>query len=108
MLGSLPAWRSTPGTSLIGSVAMPTGTTWIATFLIDSLGTLVHVHARLEVVQSVAMGRFVEGTLRGSSLILWIRALSPVLRKNPNWMRSEERRVGKECVSTCRSLMWPE
>src|SRR3546814_4987871 len=75
-----------PISSLIGSVAMPTGTTWIATFLIDSLGTLVHVHARLEVVQSVAMGRFVEGTLRGSSLILWIRALSPVLRKNPNLM----------------------
>src|SRR3546814_16987584 len=23
------------------------------------------------------------------------------------WRRSEERRVGKECVSTCRSRWWP-
>src|SRR3546814_19108819 len=23
------------------------------------------------------------------------------------WARSEERRVGKECVSTCRSRWWP-
>src|SRR3546814_18245885 len=24
------------------------------------------------------------------------------------WVRSEERRVGKECVSTCRSRWWPD
>src|SRR3546814_15603621 len=27
--------------------------------------------------------------------------------KNTNWERSEERRVGKESVSTCRSRWWP-
>src|SRR3546814_12323190 len=27
--------------------------------------------------------------------------------KGDNLMRSEERRVGKECVSTCRSRWWP-
>ena len=29
------------------------------------------------------------------------------LSKNPSYVRSEERRVGKECVSTCRSRWSP-
>src|SRR3546814_13082855 len=33
----------------------------------------------------------------------WMRAER---RQAP--MRSEERRVGKECVSTCRSRLWPD
>src|SRR3546814_17561916 len=32
----------------------------------------------------------------------------PSLQIDPDWPhRSEERRVGKECVSTCRSRWWP-
>src|SRR3546814_21194845 len=29
------------------------------------------------------------------------------VRRGPHWPRSEERRVGKECVSTCRSRWSP-
>src|SRR3546814_14779075 len=32
---------------------------------------------------------------------------APAYDKDPNGSRSEERRVGKECVSTCRSRWWP-
>src|SRR3546814_17464447 len=39
------------------------------------------------------------------------RPCSPSSREKPRSMalccRSEERRVGKECVSTCRSRWWP-
>src|SRR3546814_5956727 len=38
------------------------------------------------------------------------RAHTPDTRKTPRrytMSRSEERRVGKECVSTCRSRWWP-
>src|SRR3546814_17533073 len=37
--------------------------------------------------------------------------LNPVIQSaapNPDYMRSEERRVGKECVSTCRSRWSPD
>src|SRR3546814_21053181 len=35
------------------------------------------------------------------------QALAMLLTKDPPWERSEERRVGKECVSTCRSRWSP-
>src|SRR3546814_15363974 len=31
----------------------------------------------------------------------------PPIRRRTHQLRSEERRVGKECVSTCRSRWWP-
>src|SRR3546814_16753472 len=36
-----------------------------------------------------------------------LRMLAPALRRNRGGGRSEERRVGKECVSTCRSRWSP-
>src|SRR3546814_18385217 len=38
-------------------------------------------------------------------------AIAPVGRRDPRGapeLRSEERRVGKECASTCRFRWWPE
>src|SRR3546814_8724682 len=40
----------------------------------------------------------------GSSLALWPQSKSGIV---PSRLRSEERRVGKECVSTCRSRWSP-
>src|SRR3546814_1368545 len=37
----------------------------------------------------------------------WIDATYPGVFA-PDWIRSEERRVGQECVSTCRSRWWPD
>src|SRR3546814_13476130 len=34
-------------------------------------------------------------------------AFAPFARRLDEWIRSEERRVGKECVSTCRSRWSP-
>src|SRR3546814_17700198 len=34
-------------------------------------------------------------------------ASKPLPRRSTKWVRSEERRVGKECVSTCRSRWSP-
>src|SRR3546814_16295192 len=36
-----------------------------------------------------------------------LHAVTAELRADLVWRRSEERRVGKECVSTCRSRWWP-
>src|SRR3546814_21114884 len=51
-------------------------------------------------------------TLSGINLvvtILKLRAPGMGLMKMPvfTWTRSDERREGKECVSTCRSRWWP-
>src|SRR3546814_12357183 len=37
----------------------------------------------------------------------WLSAAPDTLRLHHIPSRSEERRVGKECVSTCRSRWWP-
>src|SRR3546814_12959125 len=37
-----------------------------------------------------------------------LRLAMPAEAERPEPIRSEERRVGKECVSTCRSRWWPE
>src|SRR3546814_8409615 len=42
-----------------------------------------------------------------SALIMARRIGDPLLEKYVRWVRSEERRVGKECVSTCRSRWSP-
>src|SRR3546814_2845916 len=39
--------------------------------------------------------------------VLQQRIMGPI-GASTSWQRSEERRVGKECVSTCRSRWWPE
>src|SRR3546814_3076455 len=38
----------------------------------------------------------------------WVGADGTILRANRAELRSEERRVGKECVSTCRSRWAPD
>src|SRR3546814_18511192 len=35
-------------------------------------------------------------------------SLGGLMGAGPTWGRSEERRVGKECVRTCRSRWWPD
>src|SRR3546814_16871985 len=37
----------------------------------------------------------------------WPMARPPFSKRTPLWVRSDERRVGHECVSTCRSRGWP-
>src|SRR3546814_9007439 len=52
-------------------------------------------------VQSVSHSQFFGGVYQDA------RNFFPQFAVNPQRMRSEERRVGKECVSTCRSRWSP-
>src|SRR3546814_20235671 len=46
--------------------------------------------------------------LEGWKLVLKMPCYLPVMQNaRDRSLRSEERRVGKECVSTCRSRWWP-
>src|SRR3546814_2669254 len=47
------------------------------------------------------------GLATGVSYWVWAAAFLPALRGCMERLRSEERRVGKECVSTCRSRWSP-
>src|SRR3546814_167481 len=38
----------------------------------------------------------------------WVEREDVEVKRDPSAPRSEERRVGQECVSTCRSRWWPE
>src|SRR3546814_4443966 len=50
---------------------------------------------------------FSEAGLPEEALPFWTRAAERALKRSANYERSEERRVGKECVSTCRSRWSP-
>src|SRR3546814_3546258 len=58
------------------------------------------------ILPSLIIGRLFPHSL-GHYCVLSLRARSPVVPGAPNKTRSEERRVGKECVSTCRSRWSP-
>src|SRR3546814_13668829 len=49
--------------------------------------------------------RVLQGVLGRSAVVRGRRAALELLGRE--LLRSEERRVGKECVSTCRSWWWP-
>src|SRR3546814_19342611 len=62
----------------------------------------------------VQVGGFEEGfffplvpLMNGEATILWPLKHAQAEFQAPPWLRSEERRVGKECVSTCRSRWAP-
>src|SRR3546814_6805624 len=72
----------------------------------------------ISVLQLVPMWRFTERIVRSGLVIAWRLATSPMSTSPPlekattegvvrDPSRSEERRVGKECVSTCRSRWSP-
>src|SRR3546814_16090246 len=50
---------------------------------------------------------FITGPPARHSPVRPLRAIQPQGLHNPSYYRSEERRVGKECVSTCRSRWSP-
>src|SRR3546814_17975752 len=64
-----------------------------------------------------ANGTFLDGITKNRVASLLVAAGVPVEQRTVTvadldgadeiWMRSEERRVGKEWVSTCRSRWWP-
>src|SRR3546814_21028672 len=58
------------------------------------------------VVMSVIFVAVIVGGIIGWLLIGALLLFIPWKRTKPRG-RSEERRVGKECVSTCRSRWWP-
>src|SRR3546814_15269531 len=79
----------------------PAGLGWDGLNLVSTLGAFVLALG----IAVVAVDMF------------WPRGGRPYARRNPwnagtlEWlteMRSEERRVGKECVSRCRSRWWPD
>src|SRR3546814_11125687 len=61
----------------------------------------------LRCVGVVAAHKGQEQTFRGREVILSSGAIHSPAMLMRNGIRSEERRVGKECVSTCRSRWWP-
>src|SRR3546814_17546601 len=53
-------------------------------------------------------GIILDQWLRGNRRHLWISKSETLIEDaRRDWSRSEERRVGKECVSTCRSRWSP-
>src|SRR3546814_14119406 len=70
--------------------------------------------AEMQLVSARKKGREYSVDERGGTLYIHTNDEHPNFRvatadiKAPEaWKRSEERRVGKECVSTCRSRWWP-
>src|SRR3546814_2962891 len=81
---------------------------WSSDVCSSDLQVLIPLAAHLAPEES--RGRVVGGIMGGLLLgILLARPISSVVADHFGWraMRSEERRVGKECVSTCRSRWSP-
>src|SRR3546814_14823474 len=78
---------------------------WVPVLFVSSsmpISTLRNYAVQLEKVRGVMAFRGVPGGLRKMGPMAKLTA--QILRLDP---RSEERRVGKECVSTCRSAWSP-
>src|SRR3546814_1377961 len=58
-------------------------------------------------VKGLTVGRVLEERLQGADAIPMFRLGEELARFQTDGIRSEERRVGKECVSTCRSRWSP-
>src|SRR3546814_10033640 len=69
--------------------------------VVDQLGTILTGAAPLEYVKDIRT------TILHILNVLVTRQRPKILLKRPVYKRSEERRVGKECVSTCRSRWSP-
>ena len=89
--------------SILGDAGMPKGAVFVATCLIAALGTLIMgLYANYPIALAPGMGLnayFAYVVVLGMGL-KWQVALGAVFR-------SEERRVGKECVTQCRSRWSP-
>src|SRR3546814_13431653 len=83
----------------------------------ETVDPVEHVHherrANFGVVEKIGHVETDERRLQRQSVDLIVEhpaertAPRPFLQPGTNAFRSEERRVGQECVSTCRSRWWP-
>src|SRR3546814_13091505 len=80
-------------------------------FHFDAKGLLRRLDYHSEVVNSVPTAHYLYDHANFSGLVMPTRRKAlprlPDGRSAPGPVRSEERRVGKECVRTCRSRGWP-
>src|SRR3546814_18281432 len=79
---------------------------------------VVDPSAEADATRGTAESKMVESVDILPTILAWLeqplpmhrlegRSLLPILHGHPTEWRSEERRVGKECVSTCRSRWSP-
>src|SRR3546814_12079291 len=78
------------------------GLSWLFAFLILGIGALVALYARYYMSPEDPVPRFFSFLLAFMGSMLGIVLFGNLVQM----ARSEERRVGKECVSTCRSRWW--
>src|SRR3546814_12018793 len=94
--------------SLLGGVAL-TSLAWTGHGAMDQ-GSIGWVHLSADIVHLLAAGAWIAAILALGTLLL--RAHRSMVRADaehlqPALARSDERRVGKECVSSCRSRWSP-
>src|SRR3546814_14970870 len=86
-----------------GTTGMPKGVVWRQEDVFYALGGGIDAYTNERVADEWALAekaKTVESPLRSLNL-------PPLMHGAAQWGRSEERRVGKECVSTCRSRWSP-
>src|SRR3546814_14333521 len=108
MVGTVVAW----------AVVEVTGEFWLALALVPLFGLLmgsvierlvirpIKNAAALSIVATFGLSIMLQESVRATFGAAPKRLLPPIQGTVP--MRSEERRVGKECVSTCRSRWSPD